>query len=176
MIVVAVVLIIMGFISCYYGIEMNNDMDMQMESLFGSGKTDPGSIYILIGVALILSGLVLLIWEINHAKKTSASSTTPPSVSFLKQCTQCGNRTSDNFAFCPICGGQMQEIWQQCPACKRMIIGEDIQYCPGCGDKMPNIVLKSAEEEQKRCSNCGVFLDDSCKYCPGCGNKISVEF
>ena len=53
--------IIIGVVLFVTGQSINNDMERQMESLFSSGKTNPGDVYVTIGVVIGVLGLILLI-------------------------------------------------------------------------------------------------------------------
>lgn len=70
MIFFGVIFLLIGFGGCAYGIYMNNDIGRQMESLFGNGTTNPGSIFIVMGIGIAILGLIFLITGcIKNSKK-----------------------------------------------------------------------------------------------------------
>ena len=57
---------ILGLILLIVGISQNNSLEAQLASLFGSGKVNPGTPWIVIGIILILGAAVLFV--INKKK------------------------------------------------------------------------------------------------------------
>lgn len=72
---------------------------------------------------------------------------------------------------------QIQDIKgvMRCPGCGAEV-GKDAQFCPACGNKMPEEQKEEAapEEpvEERKCSNCGAVLADNALFCSECGTKM----
>ena len=63
------ILFLLGVVSTIFGITKNNDAEAQLEYLFEKGKTNPGTIFIIIGVLLILAGAALIIYHLYSLQK-----------------------------------------------------------------------------------------------------------
>jgi len=68
MTVLGIILAIFGLGSCIYGIVQNNSMDAQLSSIFSSGRVNPGTIFIIIGAALAVIGI--LFWIKGRSKNS----------------------------------------------------------------------------------------------------------
>ena len=62
MIILGVILLIAGGASLVYGIQMNNSLEHQLESIFSNGTANPGTPFIAIGAVVAVVGLLLLIF------------------------------------------------------------------------------------------------------------------
>lgn len=71
MIIVGVLLILAGGASAVYGVTQNNSWEAQLSSLFSSGSSDPGTMWIIIGGIAVVVGLVLLIAGITKTRKNN---------------------------------------------------------------------------------------------------------
>lgn len=60
MIVVGIIFIILGVASCIYGNPMNNDVEIQIQTLFDFGVANSGSGFITIGAALAFIGVIIV--------------------------------------------------------------------------------------------------------------------
>lgn len=69
MIIIGVILAIAGIVSTIYGFFQNNSIDAQMESLFSTGSTNPGTIFIILGIVAIVLGAVLTYVGYKKSKK-----------------------------------------------------------------------------------------------------------
>ena len=70
MIVLGIILICAGAASYIYGEQLNNNIGMQLESLFNIGSTDPGSIYVTIGIVVAVICVIFLSYVIANAIST----------------------------------------------------------------------------------------------------------
>lgn len=71
MIIVGIILILAGGASAVYGVTQNNSWEAQLSSLFNSGSSDPGTMWIIIGAIAFVVGLVLLIAGISKTQKNN---------------------------------------------------------------------------------------------------------
>jgi uncharacterized membrane protein YidH (DUF202 family) len=60
MLIIGIILVVGGLVSTIFGISANNSWQAQLSSLLSSGKTNPGTIWIIIGVVVIIIGIVLI--------------------------------------------------------------------------------------------------------------------
>ena len=63
MIVGGGIIAVLGLISIIYGIQQNNNIVAQISSLVFSGRTNPGTIWIVLGSIAIVVGLLILYRE-----------------------------------------------------------------------------------------------------------------
>ncbi len=61
MLVLGVILMLTGGGLWIYGDKMNHDVDTVLRSVLESGETEPGSVFITIGIILIIIGAVMVI-------------------------------------------------------------------------------------------------------------------
>lgn len=69
MAIIGIILLLGGIGGAIYGNSLNNDGMAQLESFLSSGKTNPGDIYLYIGIGAAVLGLILLIAGIAKKKK-----------------------------------------------------------------------------------------------------------
>ena len=69
-IVFGLTLLIAGILSLIYGININNNLVHQLNSLFSSGSTNPGTTYIILGVTGIIIGIIMVIVGILKQKQS----------------------------------------------------------------------------------------------------------
>lgn len=69
MTIFGVIMIIAGLASVIYGFNQNNSFESQLESLFSSGNTDPGTIWIIVGAVILIIGIILLANGIKQKKE-----------------------------------------------------------------------------------------------------------
>lgn len=67
MVVLSVILMLGGAISVILGIMQNNSLEAQLASVISSGKTNPGTMWIVIGVIAVVVGIILLV--VSRKKK-----------------------------------------------------------------------------------------------------------
>lgn len=60
MIVFGIIFLVLGAAGCVYGITQNNSLEAQLESILGNGRTNPGTVFIVIGVVIAVIGIILL--------------------------------------------------------------------------------------------------------------------
>lgn len=70
MLILSIILMLAGAASAVFGIMQNNDMELQMESIFSDGTANPGTVWIVIGAVALVVGVVLLV--IHFTKKGKA--------------------------------------------------------------------------------------------------------
>lgn len=114
LIIIGIIFIFSGFVTFVMGDTMNNDMDMQMESLFNNGTTNPGDEIVYAGVACLVIGLVMLVigivGQMNKNKRNLQmrygyqSQMSYTAAGQDKYCPACGNRVPMNTKFCANCG------------------------------------------------------------------------
>ena len=68
MIAFGIILAILGTVGLVCGTSMNNNMSMQMESLFSNGTTNPGSMFVVLGAIALILGIILFIAGIAKRK------------------------------------------------------------------------------------------------------------
>ena len=61
MLIGGIILIIAGAVSAIYGITLNNDLESQMQSLFMSGSTNPGTVWIIVGLVAAVIDVILAV-------------------------------------------------------------------------------------------------------------------
>lgn len=66
--IAGIVFFIAGVISAIYGNNLNNDMDARLRSLFEAGKRNPGNMWIYIGIAIAIVGLVMFLTGNKRSK------------------------------------------------------------------------------------------------------------
>ena len=64
-----VLAIIVGAILTIVGFVMNNSIEAQLTSLFSTGSTDPGTIFIVIGIIVLVVGILLVVMKKKKAQK-----------------------------------------------------------------------------------------------------------
>ena len=57
--IVAGILVLAGFGSIVHGVNLNNNILSQVQSLFSSGSKNPGTTWIIVGVLGIIVGLIM---------------------------------------------------------------------------------------------------------------------
>ncbi len=67
MIAFGILLLLAGIGSAIYGNTLNNDMNAQLNSMFGNGVKNPGDIWIYCGAAVALIGVTLIICGVIKA-------------------------------------------------------------------------------------------------------------
>ena len=61
MIVFGFLLFASGIASYIYGDQMNNSLEKQFASFLSNGTTNPGSIFVTLGIALAILGIIFII-------------------------------------------------------------------------------------------------------------------
>ena len=102
MIVLGIILICAGAASYIYGEQLNNNIGMQLESLFNTGSADPGSIYVTIGIVVAVIGLIFTIIGIIKKFQRPAQN--------QAHCPYCGATLANGAVFCGNCGNKVENI------------------------------------------------------------------
>lgn len=138
-----VLLIFIGGILWFCGVEMNDDIERQMESWLNSGRTDPGDGFVAIGVFLVIVGAILLIAGIvrdaSQSQKAAPSQPkTPTNIpmndvksQLKKHCAYCGADIADESLYCSACGHENSNFIK-CPCCNRRLPSTAV-FCDLCG-------------------------------------------
>ncbi|HIR34571.1 MAG TPA: zinc ribbon domain-containing protein [Candidatus Faecimorpha stercoravium] len=121
MIGLCLILIIIGFVIIFFGYQQNNDINSQLESLFSSGSLDPGTVWIIIGAALLIISIVVLVitqWDKNKGQPLQGPYQPNPAPQMpgeqnVAYCSHCGAKLKPNANFCPYCGSQVREAVNQ---------------------------------------------------------------
>ena len=66
MLIIGVILAIAGTGSLIYGITQNNNVSSQLYSILSNGSSNPGTIFIVIGIIAIVIGLILIIMGMKN--------------------------------------------------------------------------------------------------------------
>ncbi len=61
MTILGVILLIAGVISAVYGGILNNSIEAQLESLLTKGSANPGSVWLYVGIAAAVIGVILIV-------------------------------------------------------------------------------------------------------------------
>lgn len=69
MTVFGIIFLLAGIASAFYGNMLNNDIESKMESIFRDGNTEPGSIFLFVGIAVALIGLLMFIKGLSKKKR-----------------------------------------------------------------------------------------------------------
>lgn len=69
MTIAGVILAILGAAGCVYGITQNNSFESQLGSFLSSGRTNPGTAFIVVGAIVAVVGIVLLIMGLSKKKQ-----------------------------------------------------------------------------------------------------------
>lgn len=69
MTLLGVIIAVAGLISLIYGIDQNSSITAQISSFFSSGRSNPGTVWIVLGVIAMLIG-AFLIYSGTRKKKT----------------------------------------------------------------------------------------------------------
>ncbi len=100
MIALGIILICAGAASYIYGEQLNSNVEKQLESLFNTGSSDPGSIYVTIGIVVAVIGLVFTIIGIVEKFQRPTQN--------QAQCLFCGAVLAKGAVFCSNCGHKVK--------------------------------------------------------------------
>ena len=112
MIIIGVIMLIAGISSYIYGNQMNNSIEMQVKSLLNSGTTNPGSIFVTVGIVVAVIGVILIVvgcikkYKGNNGKEHNANGSIKKTKS---TCSCCGAVLTDEAVFCSKCGNRKTE-------------------------------------------------------------------
>lgn len=147
LLVIAIITLVLGFALWGSGNAMNNDMDVQMESIFNDGVADPGSSRITLGIILmVIAGIILVTYiaqEIQKNKEVPDGISEGETISKQESkkvpvlCINCGNKIPNGGTFCNKCGNEIK---------KEKILPKVI-YCTKCGKENPG--------DSEFCAYCG---------------------
>ncbi len=68
MLVLSIILIVAGAGSLIFGYTQNNSLERQLETLFSTGNSNPGTTWIIIGAIAAVVGVILLIASMSKKK------------------------------------------------------------------------------------------------------------
>ena len=66
MLLLGAIFLILGAICAEYGYMLNNDLEAQFTSLMQHGTTNPGTIFIFIGIGVAVVGLLICVYAITR--------------------------------------------------------------------------------------------------------------
>ena len=102
MIFLGVIFVVSGIASIIYGVNQNNSLSSQLSSLFKSGSTNPGTIYIILGVVIIAIGLTIgYIGYTKNSKIITDYNT--------KKCPFCANELKKEAIVCQFCSRDLPQ-------------------------------------------------------------------
>lgn len=110
MIIIGVIMLIAGVASYVYGNQMNNSIEKQIESLFSNGTTNPGSIFVTVGIVVAVIGIVLIVVGcIKKYKGNNGMEQVPvrPIKTQKTTCPHCGSELMNGSVVCSKCGMHM---------------------------------------------------------------------
>ena len=87
-IVIGIIFILTGGSCWMYGDSLNNDYETQIRSVWNEGKTNPGSIFVIIGIIVVIIGAILILCGIFYkitAPNKKSNQITPIICPFCKQ-------------------------------------------------------------------------------------------
>lgn len=195
MIATGIIFIIIGGIILGYGTNVNNNMDIQLDSFFSNGTTNTGDSFVIIGTILIIVGAIFLITGIIKNIQQNKLSTINSMLnrnSYNNVLNDLRNKnliTQEEYEN-KIRNNNPKDIQRVCFFCKSDLSENEI-YCHSCGKKQPNqhcpkCNYKLAENSYfcsncgtkinsdnitKECKHCGEKIEDDCKFCIKCGAK-----
>ena len=112
MLAFGVILMVLGIGSTIYGFYLNNSWEAQLKSLLSSGNTDPGTIWIIVGIVALIVGIILLVVALTK-KRDATSTSTFTSINSTditkKKCPHCSALIDDDAFFCSVCGRDIRE-------------------------------------------------------------------
>ena len=196
MITLGIIFLIGGIIMAVAGNSQNNNLEMQFESMFSSGRANPGDLLLIGGIILIVIGLILII--AGAARLSNKNNSTPAGTANSEGAPLTGGNTVSSEYICKNCGATVPADSKYCNKCGTEVIQDT--YCPNCGEKVPEgslfcnkcgNKLTSEETEQLTpqagvseetvvsdgpvCKNCGEKLPANSKFCYLCGTSVENE-
>ena len=92
--------------SIIYGAELNNSVEAQLEAIFSTGSTDPGTVWIIIGAVLAFGGVALVMVGVLRTLHTTPAK---PQYAYKRKqiCTRCNAPVDEGVSFCMFCGNKM---------------------------------------------------------------------
>lgn len=71
--ILSIILYIIGVLGIIFGVALNNDPEAKLEYFLANGSTDPGTMWIIIGVVLlIVATIFLVLYIVRRANKKAA--------------------------------------------------------------------------------------------------------
>lgn len=75
-IVFCICMLIVGVVLAVFGNQQNNDLEAQLSSLWNNGTANPGDLWIYVGIAVAIVGLVLTVIGIINMNNGGSEDTT----------------------------------------------------------------------------------------------------
>ena len=153
MIFLGILFILAGAGGAVYGVMQNNDAGKQLESLLSTGKTNPGTIFIVIGAAAALLGLIFIIIGLSSrsGKRRETVYVPAPTPAYPPEGY---GRAADSYA--PESFARPSDAYRPerapipDPALHERFYRPAGPVCPQCGAPM--------ESDQRFCMSCGYQL------------------
>ena len=96
MVICGAILLAAGLGVIIYGFSLNNSAEAQLNALFSSGSTDPGTVWIIVGIVAFAGGIILLILGLTRKPVSYSSGAAPEPVRRVEKtvCPHCGRTLS----------------------------------------------------------------------------------
>ena len=140
MIIIGAILAGLGSIFFIIGIVRNNTYEIVWEYFWETGRTDPGTVWIILGIIMVLAGAGLLVFGI--LKKKGAAGAKPRVTPVTgPTCPRCGTPLKPGSKFCGACGYTLsgpptvKPTERACPFCES-IVSPTATFCPVCGNNI----------------------------------------
>ena len=179
-----ILFILAGAGGIVYGVMQNNDVEAQMTSLFSEGQTDPGTIYIIIGAAAVLLGLIFIIIGVaGRGRKSpntvyvytpSVPNPYPPEPDYEDDrgyAPAPGYSPKSGYVHDPYAGSSAPP---RAPAYAPEDYGASYAPEPGFGPGPdPTIHERLYRAPAALCPSCGAPLEEGARFCMSCGYQAA---
>ena len=134
MIIAGAVLSVLGIILTIWGFCLNNSLAARFKAYLLTGNGNPGTVLIVIGIIVLVSGIVLLI--IGKTKKSPSELIKGATTLNWRgrTCPYCVRKLDRSGVFCPFCGKSTAAKANVCPACGSALPAGSA-FCPKCGNQ-----------------------------------------
>jgi len=157
LLVLGVIISIAGIVSIVNGVNLNNSLAHQFQSIFSSGTTDPGTTYIVFGVIGLIIGVIMII--VGITKKNETGNNIFSNIGTSKMCPFCANDIKMEAIICQFCGknlpnGNIETKNENLIHKGENIINNDKTWiCVKCGEKN----IKTTSNMTPKCNKCGEY-------------------
>ncbi len=185
LIIFSIILIVGGGISLVCGSSLNNSYEARWNSFWESGRSNPGEVFVTLGIIALVLGFIMLIlgivlYNIKSNKKPPLTPT-QSRAEYLNYLKSQGLITDNDISkYNTVSPSQ----WQ-CQNCGR--INENHDDTCGCGvskaeaqgviqanqqpEPQPEQSEAVSNPDKKYCTLCGTQLNINAKFCSKCGTK-----
>ncbi|MGN1112804.1 MAG: zinc-ribbon domain-containing protein [Acutalibacteraceae bacterium] len=201
LIIFGIILIVGGGISLVCGSSLNNSYEARWNSFWESGRSNPGEVFVTLGIIalvlgfiLLISGIVLYIVKSNKKPPLTPSQSRAEYLNYLKnqglitdkdisehhpisnkpwQCPRCG-RLNDNYVGTYGCGMSKAEAQGAIQANGQPEPQPELQPQPQPepqSEPQPEQSEAVSNPDKKYCTLCGTQLNINANFCSKCGTK-----